>query len=485
MKRRIGLEFLLKIVPIVFILLMVACNSDTSSNGNNQDATNERNDDENNEITNEEEPKTLKIMSNVVGGKTPDENELFVEEIERLTGIEVDMVKPPSDYTQKMLSSLSSGEEFDLLLVTKDLMDRLVDQDVLTELNVDIEESEVLSDPTIIPEEEWDLIKYDEDKIYGVFNKFEGGTMPVVRQDWMEKLDLEEPETLDDFYNVLKAFTEEDPNETGEDDTFGLSTAGLYDIQPFLSAEGVKYKYVIDEDGNRTIPMATEDAIPVIEWLAKLYDEGILDSSFATNGGEDMQQMFLSDRVGMVTYWDAWVGLFNNSRLKDDPDTSFEAKGIAGAVGPDGDIMLRRGDPSIWVMPTNAQNPDVAIEFLEFWHSEEGNILSTLGIEDHDYTVTDGVYELTEVGEEHGMDHGVVTPNNTKWENPIGEHPGISEAQDVIFEHADLEIATSDWPDAEKIVENYTFKAIMGEISASEAVEKMHNELLSSDLIDE
>src|SRR5690625_1705847 len=208
--------------------------------------------------------KSIRIMTNIVGGKTPEENDLFIEEIERLTGIKVDMVKPPSDYNQKLLTSLSSGDKFDLVLVTKELMDRLVDQEVLTVLNDEIENSDILSDPTVIPEEEWDLIKYDEE-IYGVFNKFEGGTMPVVRQDWMDKLGLEDPETLDDFYEIFKAFKEQDPNESGKDDTYGLTTAGLYDIQPFLSAAGVKYKYVIDEDGNRTIPIATEKSVPVLE----------------------------------------------------------------------------------------------------------------------------------------------------------------------------------------------------------------------------
>src|SRR5690625_3895783 len=460
-------------IAMVFLVILAACggNSD-NNNGNTAD------DDSSDE-------KSIRIMTNIVGGKTPEENDLFIEEIERLTGIKVDMVKPPSDYNQKLLTSLSSGDKFDLVLVTKELMDRLVDQEVLTVLNDEIENSDILSDPTVIPEEEWDLIKYDEE-IYGVFNKFEGGTMPVVRQDWMDKLGLEDPETLDDFYEIFKAFKEQDPNESGKDDTYGLTTAGLYDIQPFLSAAGVKYKYVIDEDGNRTIPIATEKSVPVLEWLNKLYEEELLDPSFATNDGEDMQQMFLSDKVGMVTYWDAWVGLFNNLKQTEDPDTTFEARGLPGAMNDNGEIMLRRGDPSAWVIPTNAENPDVAMEFLEFWHTEEGNILSTLGIKDHDYTVDeDDNYELTEIGKEHGMDHGVVTPNNTNWENPIEVLPGIEEAQDIIMEYATLEVSTADWVDAEKIIENYAFKAIMGEISAEEAVEKMHEELLAADLIDE
>lgn len=37
------------------------------------------------------EDRTLRMMSGVVGGKTPEENVLFEKEIERLTGIKVKM----------------------------------------------------------------------------------------------------------------------------------------------------------------------------------------------------------------------------------------------------------------------------------------------------------------------------------------------------------------------------------------------------------
>ncbi|KAA0565780.1 extracellular solute-binding protein [Bacillus sp. CH30_1T] len=467
MKQKKSLK-LLVLFMVIISLFISACSSNETSTDKKDD----------------KEEKTLRILSSVVGGKTPEENDLFIKEIERLTGIKVDLVKPPADYSQKLMASISSGEKFDLLLLTKNQMDILVDQGVLTELNDKIDTSKVLADSTVIPTDEWELITYDEGKIYGVFNKFEGGTLPIVRQDWMEKLNLEAPKTLDDYYNVFKAFKEQDPDGNGKDDTYGLSTAGLYDIQGFLSAAGVKYRYVIDEDGNRTIPISTDAAVPVFEWFANLYEEGLLDPNFATNDSGKMRELFLTDRVGVVTYWDAWVGLFNNIRQTEDPNTTFEAKGITGAEGKDGKIMLRRGDPSVWAIPVNAEHPDVAMEFLEFWHSEEGNILSTLGILDHDYTLTDGKYELTDVGKEHSMDHGSPIPNNTNFENPFGLLPGVEDAQELILANSSLEVSTADWPQAEKIIQNYAFKAMTGEMPAKEAVEKMHKELMDAGLID-
>ncbi|UVI31263.1 extracellular solute-binding protein [Paenibacillus spongiae] len=432
--------------------------------------------------TGSEEQGTLRILSGVVGGKTPEENDLFQKEVERLTGMKVTIEKPSTDYDKKLLTSISNGEKYDLVYMNQGVMDKLVEQGALTDLTSQIEASKVLSDPAVIPAEEWDMIKYD-DKIYSVFNKFEGGTLPIVRKDWLDKLGLQEPKTLDEFYNVLKAFKEQDPDGNGKDDTYGLSTSGLYDIQGFMSAAGLKYKYVIDSDGKRTIPYATEQAVPMYDWFAKLYKEGILDPNFATNDTKKMRDLFLTNRVGMVTYWDAWVGQFNNLGQKDNP--KFEAKGIAGALGPDGKIILRRGEPSVWGIPVNAEHPELAMKFLEFWHSEQGNLLGTIGIEGHDYTVANGKYELTAEGESHSMDHGAPFVYNTNFKNPFGVLPGIMEARQIILDNnAQVEIGTERWADAEKIIQNYAFQAMMGKMPAAEAVKSMNDELKAADLID-
>ena len=44
----------------------------------------------------------------------------------------------------------------------------------------------------------------------------------VIRQDWLDKLGLEAPKTLDDFMTVAKAFTNDDPDGNGKKDTYGL-----------------------------------------------------------------------------------------------------------------------------------------------------------------------------------------------------------------------------------------------------------------------
>jgi len=428
--------------------------------------------------------KRLRILSAVVGGKTPEEDELFAQEITRLTGIEIELVHPTADYGEKLLADLAAGVEYDLIYTNKDTMDVLVADGVLTDLTEQIKGSAILSNPTVIPNDEWDLVRYEDATFYSVFNKFEGSRMLTVRQDWLDQLGLEAPTTLDEIYNVMVAFRDQDPAGNGEGVTLGLSTAGAYDIQPFMSSAGIMPGYV-EVDGARTIPYATDAAVPVLEWLANLYAEGLYAPNFATDTTADMRNLFLTNQVGFVTYWDTWVGLFNNVRLAEDPDTTFQAKGIAAVPGPDGQIILNRGQPSVWTIPINAQDPETAFLFLEWWNTIPGITLGSLGILDNDYTVTDGEYELTEVGAEHSMDHGNPTPYNENWVNPVGELPGLAEAQEISVEYGYLAVAGPQFsPEVEPILNEFIIQAILGDISAADAVAGMQEQLRSQDLID-
>ena len=46
-----------------------------------------------------------------------------------------------------------------------------------------------------------------------------------IRKEWLDKLNLQMPKTLDDLLNVAKAFTFRDPDGDGKVDTYGFGAA--------------------------------------------------------------------------------------------------------------------------------------------------------------------------------------------------------------------------------------------------------------------
>src|SRR5699024_5454331 len=113
------------------------------------------------------------------------------------------------------------------------------------------------------------------------------------RQDWLDNLGLEPPQTIEDFKEIAKAFVEEDPDGNGEDDTIGLagpdtsnklyanfleSTNNLYGFDGVFSALHAYPGYWLEDDDGQpvygsTLP-ETKEALSV---LRDMYSEGSID----------------------------------------------------------------------------------------------------------------------------------------------------------------------------------------------------------------
>ena len=117
----------------------------------------------------------LRIVSSISGGKDPEEVELFAKEVSEHIGIEVEWIRPSGD--DFLQTALRAGERFDLIYLNTPVMDVLVAEGALTPLTDFIKNSPILSDPDVIPPEEWEMLRYPDGEIYSVFI-IRGGTMP-------------------------------------------------------------------------------------------------------------------------------------------------------------------------------------------------------------------------------------------------------------------------------------------------------------------
>ena len=429
------------------------------------------------------EGQTIRMLSAVAGGKDPDEDALFAEEFQRLTGVTLDLVHPTADYDQKRQADLTAGVEYDLIYTNKQHMDVMVDQEILIDLTEQINNSGILSNPTVIPTAEWDQVMYGE-QLFSVFNKFEGSRMLTMRQDWLDTLGLEAPSTLEELYDTMVAMRDGDPAGDGGQ-PIGFSATGTYDFQPFFSAFGLRNGWSNADLESRSIDYASDAAIPAYEYLANLFAEGLIDPNFATQDMAAVRNQFMTDKVSSLCYWDTWVGLFNANVAAANPESPFQAVGVAAATDESGKLTITRGQPSVWTIPINAPNPELAFKILEWWHTFDGIRLTSLGIEGHDFTVTDGVYELTEVGATHAMDHGQPTPYNTNWVNPVGELPGLRQAQEITKQYASLDALGPDWePTIKPLVDETMIRIILGDVAPAEGVAALQEELRGLGFID-
>ncbi len=249
----------------------------------------------------------------------------------------------------------------------------------------------------------------DGDAVYGlndrsglVINTF------LIRKDWLDKVGLDNPTSVDDLYEVMRAFTFDDPDGNGENDTYGYVAAikAPNTWEHVFSAFGIPFNVLnLLEDGTVTTYMKNPRYLECIEFLRKLYSEGILDPDFATMTQMESFERFWNGKVGMFN-WNS-VGSMRNwypgryvFEVPENPGDLFariqivdeETGEICGGKKP-----YASQNSFCAVIASSCQNPEAAIKLLNYlYFTPEGGDLVFLGIEDVMYRWIDkenGLYE--------------------------------------------------------------------------------------------
>jgi putative aldouronate transport system substrate-binding protein len=148
-------------------------------------------------------------------------------------------------------------------------------------------------------------------KVYAISAGFEGSTFTrSYRKDWLDRLGMEVPETTGELFEVARAFTESDPDGNGIDDTTGLTSSRLWNLQDIFQAFGAK----LNNTGEMSIAwnpvsgvwqdsMLKPEMGSALEYIKKLYDSGYLDADFLTNEGSNMREKLWTGKAGSSFYW--------------------------------------------------------------------------------------------------------------------------------------------------------------------------------------
>ncbi len=231
-----------------------------------------------------------------------------------------------------------------------------------------------------------------------------------IRKDWLETLGLEMPSTWEELYEVAHAFTYNDPDQNGVDDTFGLTGDGLGTLRYFFASTGVSNRYWNKTENGEWFYGALDDSnIVPLQWLRKMYEDGSLDPDFAATTWRQGLQKFSNNTFGIcVRNADAdWI----HQVLVDyygaaNPDCNpFDRVSLIGALGNNkGDQPRMEAYISCMVAVQFA--PEITEEkmdrFLAYYEYllGEGKYMR-LGLENVDYTLeADGSVKL--VRDENG-----------------------------------------------------------------------------------
>ncbi|TMV17802.1 extracellular solute-binding protein [Paenibacillus thermoaerophilus] len=307
----------------------------------------------------------------------------------------------------------------------------------------------------------------------------------VIRQDWLDNLGLKQPKNIDELYQVLKAFTLNDPDKNGKNDTFGLTERNDLKFGAFKTI--ASYMGTPNEWGEVDGKLMPEFTFPqyveTMKFFNKLYKEKLMNDDFAVTSKTQQWEKFSKGQAGVyVGNMVDGKNLYNDS-VKVNPNVKIDI--FNRLAGPDGKerVWAQAGHNGIFVIPKTAVKTEAELKqilgVLDKMNTVEVFNLLKVGIEGVHYKLLgDGKYE--EIPEAKDAREQEVRPldsiigldlTNLKVANdPLREKYEaltIDNAKMVVANPAealDSPTFTTRGTELKKIIDDATIKFIMGNI---------------------
>lgn len=218
-----------------------------------------------------------------------------------------------------------------------------------------------------------------------------------VRQDWLDKLGLEQPKTVDEYYNVLKAFKERDPNGNGIADEipyFNRNVGANFEqsVTPLLMLWNAYSEIYINDSGEVCYGPLEPQFKEAVKNIAKWYKEGLIDEEIYTRS--NARETLLSNNTGGSTHdWCGSTAAVNNIYKDKIPGFNFAVMAPPGGEEHSSRTQIGRNG---WGIAASNKYPEETIKYFDFWFSPEGIRLANFGIEGEDYTMADGKAVFTD-----------------------------------------------------------------------------------------
>jgi len=279
-------------------------------------------------------------------------------------------------YTNKSNIAIASGEIPDVIAVNALQLRNLVEAGMIEDLTNVYEEYASTFTKNLLTEDGGLAIKASTfgGRLYALpltNSNLDEVSMLWVRDDWMKKLKLPEPATIDDMIAIAKAFTEQDPDGNGEGDTYGLALMKEAQIPGFFNGfHAYPGTWVRGQDDRIVYGSIQPEMKGVLLKLADMYKAGYFDKEFGIKDGAKYDELITSGKVGMM-YGPMYAPLTN---LKDnklnDPNAEWRAYPIPSVDGQPALAQVGVSATSFYVVKKGYKHPEAVVKLMNFWNDK-------------------------------------------------------------------------------------------------------------------
>lgn len=226
-----------------------------------------------------------------------------------------------------------------------------------------------------------DMVTYDG-KIMALpeTNITDGLNLVWLRKDWMDKLGLSEPHTIDDVVNIVKHFISEDPGNNGVDASGKPNTVGLAVDTDVTGECGYSSEFLLDiifacfgaypkqwimnDDGEIVYGSVTNEAKEALSYISSLYNQGVIDNDFLLRTSTNICELIENGLCG--SFFGPWWAPNNPlaNAVSRNPDADWQPYLIA--TDSDGTTSYHSQNPcyKYVVVRKGYEHPEIAAKMI-------------------------------------------------------------------------------------------------------------------------
>jgi putative aldouronate transport system substrate-binding protein len=306
-------------------------------------------------------------------------------------GIDLQIVTASwGDWSQKRNLILATGEPMDIVSLTDEA--RWVREGAVTAIDdyIDPERHEWVQ--MITESEMFRPTVFVDGRKYFVPGVGNGSDWSfVVRQDWLDELGMDPPQSGQEFYELLRAFR--DMDDTGSIVPWAVEGGDVIrrGIEPLLLTFGVptsasdqKEDWIVNDEGELESVLFMDELQAGLQFANKLYNEGLINSDFPSlSGYPPLSEKYI--RTGLTGFF--WGGNPMSQEMfmrEVDPDATLrfvEPWSHDEAAGYTFEKARGGIENASHAIAATSEDPALALDVIEYLNTREGRMLTVTGVE--------------------------------------------------------------------------------------------------------
>ncbi len=289
-------------------------------------------------------------------------------------------INESDNYTEAVSMAITAKELPDVMVLDDmSMLPMLVEKDMiedLTQVYEDCASDRIKAIYASYGEQILDNVTFDG-KIMALpeTNIDNGPSLLWLRKDWMDKLHLAEPQTVEDACHIIRAFVQKDPGENGAGKTVGLVcdsdlTGGCgysseYQTDIIFASYGAFPKqWILDASGNVVYGSVQSEAKEGLQKLRQMYSDGVLDNDFLMRGSSNIIKLIVSGQCG--SFFGPWWAPNNPlmEAMQENPDAEWEPYLIQTEADGSTRFASQKPTDKCVVVRKGCKHPEVVMKII-------------------------------------------------------------------------------------------------------------------------